>query len=98
MIFVVLKSCSFFSHNFQGIVKPDIVFFGEELPKRFYFYLKDMLQTDLVLVMGTSLEVIVHLMKVITDFVLVLVFQHTLETALTVTSSSRSPALTVNCL
>lgn len=40
-----------------GIVKPDIVFFGEELPKRFYFYLKDMLQTDLVLVMGTSLEV-----------------------------------------
>ncbi|RUS81993.1 hypothetical protein EGW08_010262, partial [Elysia chlorotica] len=40
-----------------GIVKPDIVFFGEELPKRFYFYLRDMLQTDLVLVMGTSLEV-----------------------------------------
>ncbi|GFO26832.1 NAD-dependent protein deacetylase sirtuin-3-like [Plakobranchus ocellatus] len=40
-----------------GIVKPDIVFFGEELPKRFYFYLKDMLQTDLVIVMGTSLEV-----------------------------------------
>ncbi|XP_046579138.1 NAD-dependent deacetylase sir2A-like isoform X2 [Haliotis rubra] len=40
-----------------GIVKPDIVFFGEELPKRFYYYLKDMLQTDMVLVMGTSLEV-----------------------------------------
>ena len=38
-------------------MKPDIVFFGEELPKRFYFYLKDMLQTDLVLIMGTSLEV-----------------------------------------
>nr|KAG5691959.1 hypothetical protein BaRGS_011350 [Batillaria attramentaria] len=41
----------------MGIVKPDIVFFGEELPKRFYYYLKDMLLTDLVLVMGTSLEV-----------------------------------------
>ncbi|XP_076450950.1 uncharacterized protein LOC143286903 [Babylonia areolata] len=41
----------------QGIVKPDIVFFGEELPKRFYFYLKDMLQADLVIIMGTSLEV-----------------------------------------
>ncbi|XP_041367868.1 uncharacterized protein LOC121382349 [Gigantopelta aegis] len=40
-----------------GVVKPDIVFFGEELPKRFYYYLKDMIQTDLVLVMGTSLEV-----------------------------------------
>ncbi|KAK3103077.1 hypothetical protein FSP39_016292 [Pinctada imbricata] len=40
-----------------GIVKPDITFFGEDLPQRFYFYLKDMLQTDLVIVMGTSLEV-----------------------------------------
>ncbi|KAK7099529.1 uncharacterized protein [Littorina saxatilis] len=41
----------------NGIVKPDIVFFGEQLPKRFYLYLKDMLQADLVLIMGTSLEV-----------------------------------------
>ncbi|XP_048241850.1 NAD-dependent deacetylase sir2A-like isoform X2 [Haliotis rufescens] len=40
-----------------GMIKPDIVFFGEELSKRFYYYLKDMLQTDMVLVMGTSLEV-----------------------------------------
>ncbi|KAK3580923.1 hypothetical protein CHS0354_008213 [Potamilus streckersoni] len=40
-----------------GIVKPDIVFFGEDLPHQFYCYMKDMLQTDLVLVMGTSLEV-----------------------------------------
>ncbi|KAL4225349.1 NAD-dependent protein deacetylase sirtuin-2 [Mactra antiquata] len=40
-----------------GIVKPDIVFFGEDLPRKFYSYMKDMLQTDLVLVMGTSLEV-----------------------------------------
>ncbi|KAL3841337.1 hypothetical protein ACJMK2_019498 [Sinanodonta woodiana] len=41
----------------MGIVKPDIVFFGEDLPRQFYSYMKDMLQTDLVLVMGTSLEV-----------------------------------------
>lgn len=47
-------------HIFQGIVKPDIVFFGEDLPMRFYRYMKDMLQTDLVLVMGTSLEVAKH--------------------------------------
>ncbi|XP_052065410.1 uncharacterized protein LOC127705184 isoform X2 [Mytilus californianus] len=40
-----------------GIVKPDIVFFGEDLPQRFYLYLRDMIQTDLVIVMGTSLEV-----------------------------------------
>ncbi|KAJ8298617.1 hypothetical protein KUTeg_022677 [Tegillarca granosa] len=40
-----------------GIVKPDIVFFGEDLPRRFYYYLKDMINTDLVIIMGTSLEV-----------------------------------------
>ena len=40
-------------------MKPDIVFFGEDLPRKFYSYMKDMLQTDLVLVMGTSLEVII---------------------------------------
>ncbi|XP_013413830.1 NAD-dependent protein deacetylase sirtuin-3 [Lingula anatina] len=43
--------------NCLGIVKPDIVFFGEELPRRFYYYLKDFPQADLVLVLGTSLEV-----------------------------------------
>lgn len=41
----------------MGIIKPDIVFFGEDLPRKFYNFMKDMLQTDMVLVMGTSLEV-----------------------------------------
>ncbi|XP_029642870.1 NAD-dependent protein deacetylase sirtuin-3 isoform X2 [Octopus sinensis] len=41
----------------KGIVKPDIVFFGEDLPKSFYQYQKDMSRTELVLIMGTSLEV-----------------------------------------
>ncbi|XP_076817627.1 uncharacterized protein LOC143463134 isoform X2 [Clavelina lepadiformis] len=40
-----------------GVVKPDIVFFGEDLPKRFYYYLKDFPVCDLLMVMGTSLEV-----------------------------------------
>uniref|UniRef100_H2ZB27 NAD-dependent protein deacetylase n=1 Tax=Ciona savignyi TaxID=51511 RepID=H2ZB27_CIOSA len=40
-----------------GIIKPDIVFFGEDLPKRFYYYLKDFPACDLLLVMGTSLQV-----------------------------------------
>ena len=41
-----------------GYVKPDIVFFGEELPRRFYTLLKDdKQQADLVLVLGTSLQV-----------------------------------------
>ncbi|KAK6191844.1 hypothetical protein SNE40_003433 [Patella caerulea] len=41
----------------SGMVKPDIVFFGEDLPRKFYYHLRDMLQADMVLVMGTSLEV-----------------------------------------
>ncbi|XP_068433974.1 NAD-dependent protein deacetylase sirtuin-3, mitochondrial [Clinocottus analis] len=41
----------------KGVVKPDIVFFGEELPLRFFKYLTDFPQADLLIVMGTSLEV-----------------------------------------
>lgn len=41
-----------------GNVKPDIVFFGEQLPDKFYRLLKkDLPQADLLLVMGTSLNV-----------------------------------------
>ncbi len=41
-----------------GNVKPDIVFFGEELPERFYKLLKqDVPKADVLLVMGTSLNV-----------------------------------------
>jgi len=42
----------------QGLVKPDIVFFGEDLPQRFYsLRLPDFSHCDLLIVMGTSLEV-----------------------------------------
>jgi len=42
----------------SGLVKPDIVFFGESLPDRFHKLLvKDRLKADLVLVLGTSLQV-----------------------------------------
>lgn len=41
----------------RGVVKPDIVFFGEDLPKRFHLYNKDFREADLLLVLGTSLEV-----------------------------------------
>uniref|UniRef100_UPI0037E75D49 NAD-dependent protein deacetylase sirtuin-3, mitochondrial isoform X2 n=1 Tax=Semicossyphus pulcher TaxID=241346 RepID=UPI0037E75D49 len=40
-----------------GVVKPDIVFFGEELPHHFLKYLTDFPLADLLIVMGTSLEV-----------------------------------------
>eukprot|EP00501_MAST-03F_sp_TOSAG23-6_P001040 GSMAST32.ASY1.ANO1.1082.1 assembled CDS len=44
------KSC-------RGLPKPDIVFFGESLPKKFYKNQKDFEKCDLLIVAGTSLEV-----------------------------------------
>lgn len=42
----------------NGIVKPDIVFFGEDLPRKFYVLpQKDFKECDLLIIMGTSLEV-----------------------------------------
>ena len=41
-----------------GLVKPDIVFFGEQLPRRFFECVRsDFRQCDLLLVMGSSLVV-----------------------------------------
>ncbi|KAL1922588.1 uncharacterized protein VTP21DRAFT_10127 [Calcarisporiella thermophila] len=39
------------------LVKPDIVFFGEQLPRRFFDRLEDLSSADLLIVMGTSLKV-----------------------------------------
>ncbi|KAK4199811.1 DHS-like NAD/FAD-binding domain-containing protein [Triangularia verruculosa] len=41
----------------KGLVKPDIVFFGEQLPRAFFDRRQLAEQADLVLVMGTSLQV-----------------------------------------
>ncbi|ABN64261.2 NAD-dependent histone deacetylase SIR2 (Regulatory protein SIR2) (Silent information regulator 2), partial [Scheffersomyces stipitis CBS 6054] len=42
----------------HGVIKPDITFFGEDLPKKFYRLLEPDCQTcDLVIVVGTSLKV-----------------------------------------
>lgn len=41
----------------KGVIKPDIVFFGEELPQQFFTYLTDFPMADLLIIMGTSLEV-----------------------------------------
>ena len=40
-----------------GLVKPDIVFFGESLPSRFFRCIPDLRSADLLIVMGTSLQV-----------------------------------------
>ncbi|BEI84470.1 hypothetical protein CcaverHIS002_0410740 [Cutaneotrichosporon cavernicola] len=41
----------------KGLVKPDIVFFGEGLPDNFFELMPELRHADLVLVMGTSLQV-----------------------------------------
>ena len=41
----------------SGYVKPDVVMFGEDLPRRFYQYPRDFAKCDLLIVMGTSLNV-----------------------------------------
>lgn len=44
--------------NCNGVVKPDIVFFGENLPKRFFTCaVSDFPKCDLLIIMGTSLVV-----------------------------------------
>lgn len=40
-----------------SLVKPDIVFFGEGLPDRFFSSLRDLKKADLLIVLGTSLQV-----------------------------------------
>uniref|UniRef100_A0A3Q1MRF4 NAD-dependent protein deacetylase sirtuin-2 n=4 Tax=Bovidae TaxID=9895 RepID=A0A3Q1MRF4_BOVIN len=41
----------------QSVVKPDIVFFGENLPARFFSCMQsDFLKVDLLIIMGTSLQ------------------------------------------
>lgn len=40
-----------------GVIKPDVVFFGENLPEEFYRLLENPPQGDLMLVFGTSLTV-----------------------------------------
>lgn len=41
----------------RGIIKPDIIFFGENLPASFMTNARKMAEADLVFVMGTSLKV-----------------------------------------
>ncbi|KAH7925597.1 NAD-dependent deacetylase sirtuin-2 [Leucogyrophana mollusca] len=41
----------------KGLVKPDIVFFGEALPHKFHLSIRSLRNADLLIVMGTSLTV-----------------------------------------
>nr|CDS30116.1 chromatin regulatory protein sir2 [Hymenolepis microstoma] len=51
-----IPTCS--KENCGEVIKPDIVFFGEDLPKRYHSgVLKDFKKCDLLIIMGTSLKV-----------------------------------------
>ncbi|XP_074086763.1 NAD-dependent protein deacetylase sirtuin-3, mitochondrial isoform X2 [Macrotis lagotis] len=43
-----------------GVIKPDIIFFGEQLPQRFFLHMADFPMADLLIIIGTSLEVWRH--------------------------------------
>ncbi|XP_075945027.1 NAD-dependent protein deacetylase sirtuin-3 isoform X1 [Anarhichas minor] len=38
-------------------VKPDVVFFGEDLPQNYFLHTKDFPKADLLIIMGTSLQI-----------------------------------------
>lgn len=38
-------------------VKPDVVFFGEDLPQKYFLHTKDFPKADLLIIMGTSLKI-----------------------------------------
>nr|XP_057932678.1 NAD-dependent protein deacetylase sirtuin-3 isoform X2 [Doryrhamphus excisus] len=38
-------------------VKPDVVFFGEDLPQKYFLHAKDFPKADLLIIMGTSLQI-----------------------------------------
>ena len=41
-----------------GLIKPDVIFFGEEIPEDFYRLLNNHPKADLILILGTSLNVL----------------------------------------
>ncbi|XP_018610439.2 NAD-dependent protein deacetylase sirtuin-3 [Scleropages formosus] len=41
----------------EGTVKPDVVFFGEDLPQSYFQHCTDFPKTDLLIIMGTSLQI-----------------------------------------
>lgn len=43
-------------------VKPDVVFFGEDLPQKYFLHTKDFPKADLLIIMGTSLQVNFHIL------------------------------------
>eukprot|EP00933_Yihiella_yeosuensis_P026960 TRINITY_DN20913_c1_g1_i1.p1 TRINITY_DN20913_c1_g1~~TRINITY_DN20913_c1_g1_i1.p1 ORF type:complete len:454 (-),score=86.18 TRINITY_DN20913_c1_g1_i1:104-1465(-) len=57
-VFQGVEACKKLSETYGSLVKPDIVFFGEDLPRRFHEGMQhDFHDCDLLIVLGTSLAV-----------------------------------------
>lgn len=54
---VILQGKPMYCTHCKGLVKPDIVFFGEAMPERFFMYQEDSIYADFLIILGTSLEV-----------------------------------------
>ncbi|KAM9814477.1 NAD-dependent protein deacetylase sirtuin-3 isoform 1-T1 [Syngnathus typhle] len=48
-----IPTCTFCA----ATVKPDVVFFGEDLPQKYFLHTKDFPKADLLVIMGTSLQI-----------------------------------------
>ncbi|XP_019751026.1 NAD-dependent protein deacetylase sirtuin-3 isoform X1 [Hippocampus comes] len=48
-----IPTCTFCA----ATVKPDVVFFGEDLPQKYFLHAKDFPKADLLVIMGTSLQI-----------------------------------------
>ncbi|KAK5612508.1 hypothetical protein CRENBAI_012638 [Crenichthys baileyi] len=48
-----IPTCSFCA----ATVKPDVVFFGEDLPQKYFLHTEDFPKADLLIIMGTSLKI-----------------------------------------
>lgn len=48
-----IPTCSFCA----ATVKPNVVFFGEDLPQKYFLHTKDFPKADLLIIMGTSLQI-----------------------------------------
>ena len=53
----VQKGEVYYCPKCQGPCKPNVVFYGENLPQRFFEKLEDCKDVDLIIIMGTSLKV-----------------------------------------
>jgi NAD-dependent histone deacetylase SIR2 len=63
----------------KGLIKPDIIFFGEQLPASFAKACELMEEADLVIVMGTSLVVFpfAYLLEIVDDKVPIVLINNT---------------------